>query len=465
MVRPVGSPLGVSSDGEKDQIPIAEGIRPSRSEDLELGLLQGTGGASEPSGSVEGGTCASEEGEMIVPVMWDREAPRDMRGVPFLMRYQVRRRRDRADQARAASLARGFVAGASGVGLTRDTESCAGIGGMAVPRVHHVCLGRRSDRLTVQMLPGQMVGEYQDHAAELAESLGAEHLRIRRVRHGVLSIEVLYEHPLDEQVSPTAGPDLVFGSLDSGELLSYGLDSLAHVICQGQTRSGKSRFCYGLLVQLVERSDVLICGSDVTDLLLRPFEGTRHEDLQARGSTNVGEHLAVLQHLVSVMDERITKIPDDRDVFECTDADPYLFVVLEELPGLLRLAAQEDGKKNGPLQTAIKAAFGRLLAEGAKAGVRLLALTQRADADIIGGFERGQAPLRISFSVDSRDAVRMLHPAAPLDVADAHLSAPPSYALVSAPGLACGRLRSPYMGDYRSYRDAIARHRSEPDLF
>src|SRR5699024_7539322 len=123
---------------------------------------------------------------------------------------------------------------------------------------------------------------------------------------------------------------LVFGLLDSGHRMTRDLGSMAHMIVQGQTRSGKSRFCYGLLVQLVERSDVLICGSDVTDLLLRPFRGTRHEDFQARGSTNIGAHLALLEHLVAVMDERIAKIPEDSDVFDCDEVDPYLFVVLEE---------------------------------------------------------------------------------------------------------------------------------------
>ena len=203
-----------------------------------------------------------------------------------------------------------------------------------------------------------------------------------------------------------------------------------------------------------------MCSSDL------PFQDTRHFDLQALGSADVTEHLAVLERLVAIMDDRIAKIPEDTDVYPCGVDDPYLFVVLEELPGLLRLAAAHDvsiSNKAAKIVPRIKAAFGRLLAEGAKAGLRLLLVSQRADADIIGGFERGQAPLRISFAVDSKDAVRMLHPNAPDDLASAHLSALPSYALMTAPGMPCARLRAPHMGDYRDYRNAIARHRSEPD--
>src|SRR5690606_29080902 len=184
---------------------------------------------------------------------------------------------------------------------------------------------------------------------------------------------------------------------------------------------------------------------------------------QALGSHNIKAHKDVLAHLVQIMDERIDKIPDDDDKFPCAEADPRIVVVLEELPGLLRLAADVDGRQNGPLANEIKAHFGRLLAESRKAGFRLVIISQRADADIIGGFERDQAPIRVSFPVLSASAVKMLHPACPDEQAEEHLYALPSYALISRPGLPVARMRSPQMGDYRTFRDAIARHRSEPD--
>lgn len=400
-------------------------------------------------------------------ITWSREALASAGASRSpLTRWFARRRQDERDAERASALVRAFLATAANVGLCQDTESCAGIPGTATPMVRHVRLGEDSDRLMVEVLPGQLVSDYQDKAAQLAEGLGGYRVIIKRRSHKVLSLDVLHHDPLAEQVLPEPGPELVLGSLESGQSMTVGLESMAHMIVQGSTRSGKSRFCYGLLVQLVERPDVLICGSDVTGLLLRPFQDTRHFDLQALGSADVTEHLAVLERLVAIMDDRIAKIPEDTDVYPCGVDDPYLFVVLEELPGLLRLAAAHDvsiSNKAAKIAPRIRAAFGRLLAEGAKAGLRLLLVSQRADADIIGGFERAQAPLRISFAVDSRDAVRMLHPAAPDELVTAHLTALPSYALVSAPGLPCARLRAPFMGDYGAFHAAIARHRSEPD--
>lgn len=397
-------------------------------------------------------------------ITWSREALASAGASRSpLTRWLARRRQDAVDQERASGLARRFLAGVVGVGLAQDSVSCAGLPGVSTPRITHVTIGTDYDRLVVEMLPGQVIEHYREKAGLLAEAVGAACLRFRRITYGYLAVDVLYRDPLATQIKPVPGPELVLGLLDNGRRMTVSLDSTAHMIVQGSTRSGKSRFCYGLLVQLVERSDVLVCGSDVTGLLLRPFRDTRHEELQALGSADVEQHLAVLERLVGIMDDRIAKIPDDTDVYPCGETDPYLFVVLEELPGLLRLAAAKDGRRNGPLLTGIKAAFGRLLAEGAKAGLRLLLISQRADADIIGGFERGQAPVRVSFSVDSKDAVRMLHPAAPDELATAHLTALPSYALVSAPGLPCARLRAPHVGDYGAFHAAIARHRSEPD--
>jgi hypothetical protein len=390
----------------------------------------------------------------LTHVTWRREASIAGASRSACPGWLARRRQGRVDRDRAGLLVRRFLNGAAGAHLSRDTQSCAGLVGLVSPQVVHVVLGEKTDRLIVRMLPGQLVTDYQERSAKLAEALGVHALRITRRSPNHITLELLRVDPLAAVVPAThTGPDLVLGRLDTGATFSVELGSIAHTIVQGQTRSGKSRFTYGLLAQLAHRPDVLICGSDVTGLLLRPFRGGRHEQLQATGSRDVREHLAVLEHLAKIMDDRIESIPEDSDVFPCTAADPWLFVVIEELPGLLRLAKQQGGKDK--LADQIQAAFGRLLAEGAKAGIRLLLITQRADATIIGGFERGQAPLRISFAVEGKDAIRMLHPACPDEVALAHVSALPGRALLSAPGIPYARLRSPEMGDYVAFRDRI----------
>src|SRR5690606_39574113 len=132
----------------------------------------------------------------------------------------------------------------------------------------------------------------------------------------------------------------------------------------GSPPPGKSRFIYALLSPLAQCSDVRISGSDVTGLLLRPFVGSRHDDL-ALGTRNIAEHAVVLERLVARMDERIARIPDDVDVLPVDEHDPYEVVVLEELPGLIRAAEAVDALHKGdrkyvPLVGRIRSAYGRL---------------------------------------------------------------------------------------------------------
>ncbi len=70
----------------------------------------------------------------------------------------------------------------------------------------------------------------------------------------------------------------------------------------------------------------------------------------------------------------------------------------------------------------------RLLSESRKAGMRVLLVCQRADATVIGGFERGQASHAISFRVDA-DGQRMLHRDADPATVAAHAVADPGIGL------------------------------------
>lgn len=397
----------------------------------------------------------------MTPITWFREASATTEASwPFSRSWWRDRRQDQDDAARALYLAKRFTVAVSNLGLSRHTESCAGLPGIATPVVRSVRVGD-VERLLVEVLPGQTPAEYRAESKGIAEALGCHHVRIRRRGPGYIHVELQHRDALEESISlPGNGiravDPLLLGRFDDGKPLTVRLSEQAHVLVQGQTRSGKSRFLYGLLSQISDAPDVLICGSDISALVLRPFAGTRHGHLIACGSADVDRHVEVLEDLVDVMDERIAAIPPDQDVYLCGPNDPYLITVIEELPGLLRVAAQADVKapcvKGQPKRAdRIKAAYGRLLAEGAKAGFRLVIVMQRADALIIGGYERAQCPLRISFAVDDRAAVRMLHPAASDDLAEWHCSALPGRALVSMPGLPVGRFRSPDMDSYRQY--------------
>jgi hypothetical protein len=394
-------------------------------------------------------------------ITWFREASATTGASwPFSRSWWRERRQDESDAARAQWLAQRFTVAVANLGLARHTESCAGLPGIATPVVRSVRLGD-VERLLIEVMPGQTVATFRAESKGLAEALGCHHVRISRRGPGYVHVEVQRGDALDQSITlPGNGvraiDPLLLGRLDDGKPLTATLADQAHILVQGQTRSGKSRFLYGLLSQVSDAPDVLICGSDISALVLRPFAGTRHGQLIACGSADIDRHVEVLEELVDVMDDRISRIPPDEDVYPCGPEDPYLVTLIEELPGLLRRAGQADVKApcvKGSVKRAdrIKAAYGRLLAEGAKAGFRLVIVMQRADALIIGGYERAQCPLRISFAVDDRAAVKMLHPAASDDLAEWHCSALPGRALVSMPGLPIGRFRSPDMDSYRQY--------------
>ena len=130
--------------------------------------------------------------------------------------------------------------------------------------------------------------------------------------------------------------------------------------------------------------------------------------------------LELMRRFVAVMDENLAKLPvlsiEAMKVF--TESSPLQVIILEEFPGLLRQAEQYD-KSLTPKERIVpelRMLLGRLVSEGAKAGVRVVLIAQRADASLIDGATRGQFGTRITMGVDNADAVKMLHPAVDEDI-------------------------------------------------
>lgn len=322
---------------------------------------------------------------------------------------------------------------------------------------------------TVRMLPGQTVADYEVHADTIAECFGVARVRMTRltgrgyVEDRLLRIELLVTDPLNtttgyESKALTSSADrFLIGIDDTGQLYSIEPVGLGHMIIQGETRSGKTAFTYWLLSQWAAAPDVLIAGCDPTGLLLRPFIGTIHEPWQVSGVSRVDVHIDLLRAVVAEMDGRIGCMPAHCDQIAPGESCPLIMLVLEEYAGLLRAASSKVDRDE------IKRLVVRLLAEGHKAAIRVLIIVQRADADIIGGFERAQCSIRLSFRVDNGDAVVMLHPHA-RDQAELHCTAPPGIALFSAPGRRLARLRVPYLGEplYRRYSDLVTTRAMRP---
>jgi hypothetical protein len=384
---------------------------------------------------------------------------------PFGLRgWRYRRRCERDDQV----LAQWMVAQLHGAfyeaGLATDTTSCAGLPGVRGPTVTSVRMGP-APHVSIRPLPGQLLGDYQAAAARLAAALHVAQVRLTRRPNGLIRCHLVKVDPLRTPVAQPIRPEssvhdpVVLGMVESGERLSVSLVDIAHIVVQGRTRSGKSRFVYSLLAQLAGRDDLLIAGSDNTSILLRPFTGSRHAQYQVLGSDQLEHHVILLEGLVEKMQLRVAAIPPRADALPITVADPLVLVVVEEYPVLLDLLGAHDAQHRTKLQARFKGAVRSLLAGGAKAGMRVLLIVQRADATgpaAIGSFERGQCAVRASFAVDTHDAAKMLHPAITKEAAEEHATSPPGIALLSAPEIPLARLRSPTMPDYGTYADLVA---------
>ncbi|GAA1399513.1 hypothetical protein GCM10009613_55180 [Pseudonocardia kongjuensis] len=370
------------------------------------------------------------------------------------MRLFARPRRDRDGEALVEHLVTAWTRACEGADLVRNVDTVTGPT-VIPPKLVDITLGPPTV-LIAELQPGMIPADVTALAPRIAPHLDVHSLRVEPIGHRHVRVTLLDADPLDTLVQLDPGTDLMLGRDDAGHALRLDPIDLPHTITQGVTRSGKSVWTYALLAQLAGRDDVSLSGCDPTGLLWRPFRGTHHADRLSAGLTDLDAHEKVLRAVVDEMDDRIRDLPDDRDQIEIGPARLLIVVVLEEYPGLLRVLDAGKTRGDDPGQR-VRALVSRLLAEGAKAGVRVVILAQRAEASVVGAFERAMCSLRISFRTDNRASVELLHPGTDPAIADAHTTAAPGVALITRPGHTLTRFRAPFLGGYPEYAAAVRR--------
>ena len=242
-------------------------------------------------------------------------------------------------------------------------------------------------------------------------------------------------------------------SLDRGPI-SIDLVSEAHCLITGQTRSGKSVFTYSLLSQLALMPHVRVVGVDFSGILLRPFAQRIPDPQVVNGGDDVPAAIRVLTWLKGEMDRRNDALSkSDLDKWsEFSPAFPLICCVLEEFPGTVaRIKAADAGKKPAErLLPRWQALVASLMAEGAKAGIRLILIAQRPDAEVVGGAARENMPVRVAFKQSSSEAYRMLYPdIEPAEVERVKMQ-PPGVGMFESPRLSRRIFKGPYV-DYSDY--------------
>ena len=249
-----------------------------------------------------------------------------------------------------------------------------------------------------------------------------------------------------------------YGIDENGKAVRFNFSAAMHTVLAGVTRSGKSVTAYSLLAEAALDPRVKVCGVDPSGILLAPHCAS--EDLVTchLGTENPGEAIDVVERLVRIMDSRIKVLLErgfDKVPHEWfSPRDPILLVVLEEYAGTLEWLKSVDQslKPAERLLPRMTSAVGRLLREGAKAGIRVLTIVQRPEAAVL--HDRAQYARRISHRIDNADSMRMLFEGAKPELLDRLKSAAPGLGLLDEAGEPLRFFRA-YDLDYQSYRRVV----------
>lgn len=200
----------------------------------------------------------------------------------------------------------------------------------------------------------------------------------------------------------------------------------ASLLLTGSTRSGKSNMLYVLLKQLVGLP-VRVAGVDPSGIVFNALghhlgytladeESPDSPSLRVSTLRDTKKVVDVLDLLVQEMDRRIDLLLEegsDKFTMRAFNSMPLTVIVLEELPGMIAQLSNDDtaqGRRGADrLEPKTKAALQRLAMEGAKVGMVLWVVAQRADASVLSGPFRAQLTRKISFRQDS-DGLKMIHP-------------------------------------------------------
>lgn len=354
-------------------------------------------------------------------------------------------------------LRRRWLAATRDAGLTREDRAVDEVR-VHAPRVLGVRVVPLGVELEVQAISGQAADEIAARSPQLASALG-KWCRAEAVGPSRCRVTVELHDPLTgvREAGTATGTAIVIGRCDDGTNAILDVADAAHTAIQGMTRSGKSALCYTIFGQLVGCPEVRVTGIDPNRVLLEPL--AQAQENFVLGADPAGA-LNLLDCTCAAMDERL-RLLSERGIAAleakhfCADL-PIMVLMLEEYAGLLALAAAHDEGVSGKAEKVlpkIKQRVARLVSEGAKAGIRVILITQRMDAGIVDGAVRAQFGTRITMGVDNGDAVRMLHPEVTPEVVEKVVHFPVGRALYWR------HRRQAYMQadftDYRVYRERL----------
>lgn len=301
-----------------------------------------------------------------------------------------------------------------------------------------------------------------NHRGVLTRWIGVQSMKIEDKGAGTIELRGFIRDPL-EGVRETIGVGAKYkhgiriGRKEEGGDLALNLINAAgHIALQGATRSGKSVTSYCILSQCAADRRIEVWGIDPTGVLLSPWKG--QPGVRATGLADLDAVTGVIDKALETLTLRLAELDLlGTDKIEPDRKHPLVLMVLEEWPGTIKALKDADGGLKPPerREGRVRAGVSRLVAEGAKVGIKVMMIAQRFDASIIGGAERSNIAYRITHRVDNGDAVRMLHEGSTPELIETVVKLAPGRAIAEWPGETPEVFQADWI-EYADYRSAVA---------
>jgi DNA segregation ATPase FtsK/SpoIIIE, S-DNA-T family len=278
---------------------------------------------------------------------------------------------------------------------------------VSVPKLHRVRVGYASDAVTVRMLYGQSVEDWQRVSDALAHAFGAMSVRVRQLKPGWAVIDVHHTDALASVVplpnvpcSEGLGLDaLTAGVTERGERWHVRIRG-RHILVAGATGAGKGSVVWSVVAGLGPAIRAGIVHLWVVD----PKGGMEFgpgEAIYQRFEHDPGDGtVRLLRDAAAILTERADRLRGVTRYHTPTVEEPLVLLVIDEIA---TLTAYTTDRK---VRAEIEQLLGLILSQGRAVGVNVIAAVQDPAKDVLPF--RQLFPTRIALRLTEPSQVAMV---------------------------------------------------------
>lgn len=278
---------------------------------------------------------------------------------------------------------------------------------VSVPKLHRVQVGFASDAVTVRMLYGQSVEDWQRVSDALAHAFGARSVRVRQLKPGWAAIDVHHTDALASVVPLPSVPcceglgldALTAGVTERGERWQVRIRG-RHILVAGATGAGKGSVVWSVVAGLGPAIRAGIAQLWVVD----PKGGMEFGPGQAmyqRFEHDPGDGtVRLLRDAAAILTERADRLRGVTRSHTPTVEEPLVLLVIDEIA---TLTAYTTDRK---VRAEIEQLLGLILSQGRAVGVNVIAAVQDPAKDVLPF--RQLFPTRIALRLTEPSQVAMV---------------------------------------------------------